>query len=810
MRNQNIQEATIIDRENDEVEKMIVINRFLDNILDEEEKTWFSKHLEWFKKIWHKHKYMRLWTWLALSAWAIWATAWWAFVLAAWLLAGRAMLSATWWYMATDAIFDIINKKVSKWSIDRLLQKIKETKDKHELESELQAIYEEIKHKSKDEVVELIEQAKKKNESKENAKQFLSIWVGLTLWIIWWSSVLTAAANPWVREASSLVKSKVWNILSAQQPAVPAKGIDSHLVKDIFKDIKHDHPSQNYVTLEQAERRIIGLKQWIPLDHSEKLNALNDSVAHDIRKPSSGIIKSAKELWFMKEGQSFDEAAKNLNSEKIENMLLKTHENDILPTGNWDILKNWTESIPNAAASSQVQSSIPEIPVKGFGFIKKAIIWTLWLIGLWFMGKKILDKAEKWNVCNWIPLQEENQEIPGIQTESWIGIRTEIIRPKSRRTRQKSTETIIDAEIVVPPIIGNQDKNKERADLQQSWVLKDSQEDMKCWKRLALVKTELSDLFWFKLETTVTDINTNEKVSIFIKAVTWWTMACFYKESWNNSILDISWYDNWTKKSNCKDSFTFNDHSDMEFSSNISKSAKHVLKQLFRDRDKLKNIELANTLKHVEITKSDLKLIYEHLEHPEVIRGWTETVWNWYQNIYSFKDWILRYGNLHNPKFEDMELTDVSSFIKPESNMEYTLKWIYDSMENQFDEFERKIIKEMFYEDYPSISWAFTEFNWHKHPWTLFHPSGWDLWHPHTNAVVNFRNMPNLMTFTWWIVNKLPAWTDDSNKPKNSIIIRWGDYSWHRDYIMYFWRINRNERNSYSTDDLIPINASEV
>ena len=36
----------------------------------------------------------------------------------------------------------------------------------------------------------------------------------------------------------------------------------------------------------------------------------------------------------MKEGQSFDEAAKNLNSEKIENMLLKTHENDILPTGN--------------------------------------------------------------------------------------------------------------------------------------------------------------------------------------------------------------------------------------------------------------------------------------------------------------------------------------------------------------------------------------------------------------------------------------------------------------------------------------------
>ncbi|EKE29865.1 MAG: hypothetical protein ACD_2C00086G0001 [uncultured bacterium (gcode 4)] len=788
-----------------EDEKMIVINRFLDNILNIEEKTWFSKHLECFKKIWHNHKYMRLWTWLALSAWAIWATAGWAFVLAAWLLAGRAVLSATWWYMATDAIFDIINKKVTKWSIDRLLQKIKETKDRALLESELQTIYQEIRTKTKEEVEEMIETAKKRDETKNNIKQFLSIWVGLTLWIIWWSRILTAAANPWIKEASSIVKSKVWNILSAQN-AVPAKGVDSSLVKDIFKDIKHDHPSQNHITLEQAERRIVWLKQWIPLDHSEKLNALNDSVAHDIRKPTSGIIKSARELWFMKGNQTLDEAAKRLGDREIEKILIRAHENEII--AEW----NWMTKITSAIAAPQMQNLATELPVDKSGFFKKATIWCLWILGLWFVGKKIYDlgKVQKWSGDN--PIDS--------------GIR--ILNPNPRQPRQRnSDETIIDAEIIentwndTLDTVASEGTSHYRTESgmlrnEELKIISESWNEIQVNKFRAIAKS-LKEGFWFELDW-YKDIDSNPIV-IFSKETVWWSIILIYKQSWDDIKLEMIWNDHWIKKYTEYDSFNASSitGNQEELISSLNSCVENIYKYILFKRDVLKCKELARYLRLIEVEKTDLALIYKQLENPEVLRNWTETWWFWYQNIYDFNNWVLKMDNLQNPRLEEMDLTGWSFAIKHE--IENATNWYIrkpsESRIKQFDKFEARLMSEMIISGFERnqsyiLSWCSFPFNWHKHPWCLDRPSIWDLAHPDANAVVDFRKNPNLMTFTWGIVNHLPSNMNEDNKPENAIILRWSDFGWRNDYVIYFWRVNRNDRNSYRSNDLIGIKAKVV
>jgi hypothetical protein len=77
--------------------------------------------------------------------------------------------------MSTGAIFDIINEKITKSSIEKLVQKTKSVKDKKDLEQELNIIYEEIRSKSEKEILHMIEEAKYKDSKKQKIKQITSI-----------------------------------------------------------------------------------------------------------------------------------------------------------------------------------------------------------------------------------------------------------------------------------------------------------------------------------------------------------------------------------------------------------------------------------------------------------------------------------------------------------------------------------------------------------------------------------------------------------------------------------------------------------
>lgn len=378
-----------IPQSNEEKQKIELINNFLDKIIKENDSWSFGD----FKKLWNKHKYSRLATWVALSAWAIAATASWAFVVAWALLAWRAVISAVGWYMATDAVFDIVNSKLTKSSIDKLLIKVKESKDKSELEQELNAIYEEFKSLTTQEVENLIHDAQKKSVKKDNIKKYTSIWVWVTLWILGWSRALEAATSPWVKDAASLVKSKVsWILWNSNNSPSDSKW----LIKSIFSDIKWDHPKQGYVTLEQSVRRIEWLKKWISLDESYKLKALNSSVAHEIRKPWSKLISAMKELWFMKHWQSFDSVAKRLSEADISKVLEKAYSTD-LNSIIWQPSLKWfspaASHIPFSSwiANKEVfyssikdwMSSTADLAHKTNHSFLDTIMSNKWKIGLW-------------------------------------------------------------------------------------------------------------------------------------------------------------------------------------------------------------------------------------------------------------------------------------------------------------------------------------------------------------------------------------------------------------------------------------------
>lgn len=79
-------------------------------------------------------------------------------------------------------------------------------------------------------------------------------------------------------------------ILSAETlSAESVRDIQKFDTNAIADDIRHDHPKQGWVTLEQMIRRVEGLKSGIGLEQSEKLNAMNASVTKMVHDPDGAV-----------------------------------------------------------------------------------------------------------------------------------------------------------------------------------------------------------------------------------------------------------------------------------------------------------------------------------------------------------------------------------------------------------------------------------------------------------------------------------------------------------------------------------------
>lgn len=711
------------------------IEEILKSIQETEKKSIFnSKYYELFKKAWNDNKYSRLALWLTLTWWAIAATASWAWAIAWVIFATRASLSAIWWFITTEAIFDIIDSKLEKDHIQNLYKKLLSIRDKNErivlLNSEISnGTY------SCNVLKTLIKNVHARELNKKKVKMLLSASVWAILWILWLSKLSIFTEWQKLTETKELYSNKINAIIN------PPK-TDSAMTKMIFDDIKNDHPWQKYITLEQSVRRIEWLKRWIPLDESYRLNSMNSEIAEMIRSDDSNIIKTAKKLWYLKSWEGFDQFAKKLTDDKISKILETSYSED-----------------KSSVISNMVPQNIQEYSsMLSLDKNKKIMVWMAWIWGLWALAYKLKKSLSRKNKTS--------------NKDKWNQIEI------TDFTNEISKNNSISEDFIIP-------ENRE-----------------------ITISKALNENFWMNKISL-----SKEQLLKYSKPTIWWEFEFIYKEIWNKCEIEILWINENRIKSHLRTWFLINSEIE-KFKEDFNFWINEIIEEIFIERDRIKNKEIAEGLNKVFIKKEYLQDIYSQLENSYVIENSLETWWYFFQNIYWYKSQSLELMNLWNPTLEEMNITTWSFAIKEDKMEKYNLRYRFSWLMNQFDEFEANIIANMVikYKNrwiWNILPWALMALNWHKHPWNLYHPSIEDINSEYWAKSLFISNPHQMMNF-WWIVNSLDSRTNDTNKPENSIILRWKDYWWYKNYIMYFWKIKRNPDWNYSIFELEQIEAKQI
>ena len=145
-------------------------------------------------------------------------------------------------------------------------------------------------------------------------------------------------------------------------------------VREIFADIRSDHPGQNFVTLEQSVRRIEGLARGVPLSDSARLaDAVPD--AHSVTANPSGKIVSAMKKLDLFSGDSydaFDRAARKLSENDIENVLLDAYSNPPEPENILNVPALSDIPVSPVVSSDSVFPLDKALPIEGEAFSESA------------------------------------------------------------------------------------------------------------------------------------------------------------------------------------------------------------------------------------------------------------------------------------------------------------------------------------------------------------------------------------------------------------------------------------------------------
>ncbi len=835
-------------------EKNNLINSYIDNFIQKEnQKKWFSKNFNKFKNKWNEYKYVRLAAWVALVWGTVIATISGALAVAWILITTRAAVSSIGWFVTTDAIFDIINEKVTKDPLEKLLTRSKNVNNKKDLELLIQQVLKDIENNSKEEICNKINQTRKKIESKNRKKTILSTIAWIWLWIFWWSRILEVASNPWIKEIISSAQNKVWNILSSNN-IIMNKSINSNLIKDVFDDIKKDHPKQWYVTIEQSVRRIEWLKNSIWLHESEKLNQFNTSVATEIRKPWSDIIKTSRDLWYLKEWQNFDEVAKKLTQDKIEKILLKSYENDLLI---------WNK-IDSIAATNKVDdialNDIAVIKNKDtfLNRAKNVWLWIIWWLGSLFLWnslvlrsrnkKSLLDikneeilwnenninqKEDEWNKAplnleqnNIFDKKSENQE----QVKDKADISKKIFSKKiddndkiidwdkNIFTEQKFKINSINDDWKDKSIFKKNDckihynEDLKEKSLNNNWLSKEKIDSIK-WQNNTInndifLKNNQKDFinkkiwlfsiinknFWFKFEWDTYKENMDNYSVLFTKKTIWWEFALSVNWKQNNIELKMYWFDHWIcKYENIVNLKNVNSFNIKNFIFKINELLEKNFIDILIKRDEIKNEEFKNNFHTVEISRNDLFEIYKLLSLDIVKKQWNEFWWRWFQSIYDLKNWVLKMHNLVNPTKEKWEIIATPWSIELSSDFinNYTNEYLYKT----FPWKEWDLIKKIMFNEIKSDQ----NVKIFKMSWSIFTFN----WHKHPDShvipsesdlsswhVSLFKKEFPLPLVTFWIVVKKDAYLRKFWSIKpNAIEIKWRHYWWEEDYVMSYWKV---------------------
>lgn len=831
-------------------EKNNLISSYIDKIIQKEnQKKWFSKNFNKFKNKWNEYKYARLVTWAALVWGTIIATASWALAVAWILIATRAAVSSVWWFIAADAVFDIINEKVTKDPLEKLLTKAKNVDNKKDLELLIKQTLKDIENNSKEEIINKIEQTRKKIESKDRKKTILSTIAWVWLWVFWWSRILEVASAPWAKEIISSTQNKVWNILSSNNLNIN-KSVNSNLIKDVFNDIKNDHPNQRYVTIEQSVRRIEWLKNGIWLNESEKLKQFNSSIAQQIRKPDSDIIKASKDLWYLKEWQNFDDIAKKLTQDKIEKILIKSYENNPLI---WNKIITIAETDKTSNLINTIENK--DTFLNRTKNISLWIMWWLWSLLLWnslalrLRNKKSLinlkneeilwnknninKKEDKWNK---IPLNLKQNNIFDKKKEDEEEIDDKVnMSDKISSKKTNENEEVIDWDKkqnfetnsinndwkdklifkkndhkVYDDENDNNNNNEELKEkglnnnwlseiekeedssikwnnnIDSNWIfLKNTQKDF-IDKKMSLFSI-INSVFWFKLERDTYKEYTNNYSILCTKKTIWWEFALSVEWEQGNVKLKMYWFDHWLcKYENVINLKNANSFNLKNFVFEINKLLNQIFIDVLSKRDEIKNEEFKNNFHTVEISRKDLFEIYKLLELDIVKKNWNEFWWRWFQSIYDLKNWVLKMHNLVNPSLEKWEIEFSPWHI--ELSAEFINKYNNKYLCDVFPWKEWDLIKEIMLSDFINKNIKISKMSWSVFTFN---------WHKHPDSHV----IPSESDLSSWHVS---LFKKDFPLPLVTfwIVVR------KNAYLRKFWSIQLNAveinwRNYWWEDDYV-------
>lgn len=109
-------------------------------------------------------------------------------------------------------------------------------------------------------------------------------------------------------------------------------------VAEIFADVRSDHPSRSWVTLEQSVRRIEGLRHGIPLSESARLPHELPNVSKAVSNPSGRFVSAMRKLALLPDGpvspELFRSVAKRMSESQISDVLLQAYSDvpeDVFP-----------------------------------------------------------------------------------------------------------------------------------------------------------------------------------------------------------------------------------------------------------------------------------------------------------------------------------------------------------------------------------------------------------------------------------------------------------------------------------------------
>lgn len=159
-------------------------------------------------------------------------------------------------------------------------------------------------------------------------------------------------------------------------------------------------------------------------------------------------------------------------------------------------------------------------------------------------------------------------------------------------------------------------------------------------------------------------------------------------------------------------------------------------------------------IREIRVRSEDLPRIYSHVTDPETLRRGVETVFYWFQDLYSIRDGVLPYAGIRFPAKSEMRQSVASNSVSPA----FLRNGLFESLAKTYAPYEMSRIAHGMSNmaGYPSkvgLPSAALFLNGHTHPGNLHAPSMMDLNDPDALAGI-FERYPTIDSYVYCIISE--------------------------------------------------------